>query len=62
MRIYVPGRHKITDERLIAAARNDDEDMLLEIFDKPGSFNINFQDGSVRSLQLDFRSLSPSRL
>ncbi|KAF9027135.1 ankyrin [Hymenopellis radicata] len=32
------------NERLLAAARTDNQDMLLEIFDA-GSFNINFQDG-----------------
>ncbi|KIL71321.1 hypothetical protein M378DRAFT_154868 [Amanita muscaria Koide BX008] len=32
------------DERLLYAARSDDEDLLLEIFEK-GNFNINHQDG-----------------
>lgn len=62
MRIYVPGRNTITDERLLAAARNDDEDMLEEIFDNPGTFDINFQDGSVRCSQSDLRSSLPFRL
>jgi hypothetical protein len=35
----------IPDERLLYAARNDDEQILFEIFDKPGTFDINFQDG-----------------
>lgn len=33
------------NERLLAASKNDDEDMLLEIFGQPKSFDINFQDG-----------------
>jgi len=32
------------NERLLAAARSDDQDMLLEIFDE-GDFDINHQDG-----------------
>jgi hypothetical protein len=36
----------ITDERLLGAARSDNQELLLEIFDK-GSFDINFQDGYV---------------
>lgn len=32
------------DERLIAAARTDNEDLLLEIFSE-GKFDINCQDG-----------------
>ncbi|OCH95701.1 ankyrin [Obba rivulosa] len=32
------------NERLLAAARADDEDMLLEVFEQ-GDFDINFQDG-----------------
>ena len=32
------------DERLLAAARTDNEEMLLDVFDK-GGFDINFQDG-----------------
>ncbi|KAM6498865.1 Ankyrin repeat-containing domain protein [Amanita muscaria] len=34
------------DERLLYAARSDDEDLLLEIFEK-GNFNINHQDGET---------------
>ncbi len=34
------------DERLLAAARSDNEDMLLEVFDE-GKFDINAQDGCV---------------
>jgi len=33
------------NERLLAAARDDNEDMLLEIFDDPKPFDINYQDG-----------------
>jgi len=33
------------NERLLYAARNDDEEILSEIFAKPGTFDINFQDG-----------------
>ncbi|THH13493.1 hypothetical protein EW146_g6722 [Bondarzewia mesenterica] len=32
------------DERLLAAARQDNEEMLLEVFEQ-GGFDINFQDG-----------------
>ena len=32
------------DERLLAAARSDNEDMLLEVFEE-GNFDINAQDG-----------------
>ncbi|PIL31286.1 transporter [Ganoderma sinense ZZ0214-1] len=32
------------NERLLAAARSDNENMLLEVFDE-GGFDINFQDG-----------------
>jgi hypothetical protein len=41
------------DERLRYAARTDDEDILLEIFNHPGSFDINATDGCVyyRSMQ-----------
>lgn len=60
MRIYVSGHREITDERLLAAARNDDEDMILEILDDDSRpFDINFQDGSVRYSQPDLRSLLP---
>lgn len=37
---------RAADERLLAAARTDNEEMLLEIFEQ-GGFDINFQDGSV---------------
>jgi len=33
------------NERLLAAAKQDSEDMLLEIFAHPGKYNINFADG-----------------
>ena len=32
------------DERLIAAAREDNEEMLLEVFEE-GGYDINYQDG-----------------
>ena len=35
------------DERLLAAARTDNEELLLEVFEE-GKFDINFQDGCVR--------------
>jgi hypothetical protein len=35
-----------SDERLLAAARSDSEDLLLEIFEQ-GNFDINCQDGCV---------------
>jgi len=33
------------NERLLAAAKSDNEDLLLEIFEDPTSFDINFKDG-----------------
>ena len=36
------------DERVLAAARDDNEDLLLEIFEQ-GNFDINCQDGCVFS-------------
>ncbi|KAF9786904.1 ankyrin repeat-containing domain protein [Thelephora terrestris] len=33
------------NERLLAAAKSNNEDMLLEVFDEPGTFNVNYQDG-----------------
>jgi len=34
------------NERLLAAAKSDNEDLVLEVFDDdPGSFDINYQDG-----------------
>lgn len=32
------------DERLLAAARSDSEELLLEVFEE-GNFDINFKDG-----------------
>lgn len=40
-------RFTSTDERLLAAARADNEDLLLEVFEQ-GGFDINFQDGLVQ--------------
>lgn len=40
-------RYTSTDERLLAAARADNEDLLLEVFEQ-GGFDINFQDGLVQ--------------
>ena len=34
------------DERVLAAAQDDNEDLLLEIFEQ-GNFDINCQDGCV---------------
>ena len=40
----------MTDERLVAAARQDDEELLLEVLENPGlDFDINYQDGYVSS-------------
>jgi hypothetical protein len=39
----------MTDERLLAAARFDDEDLLLEVLEHPDSFDINFRDGCVHN-------------
>lgn len=36
--------HCDLDERLLAAAREDNEEMLLEVFEE-GKFDINFKDG-----------------
>lgn len=47
-----------TDERLLAAAKDDNDDLLLEIFEDPDSFDINYQDGFVYCLQPDYRALS----
>ncbi|KZS93171.1 ankyrin [Sistotremastrum niveocremeum HHB9708] len=33
------------NERLLYAARTDNEDLLLEIFEEPETFDINFKDG-----------------
>lgn len=41
----------LTDERLLAAARDDNEDLLLTIFEE-GGFDINCQDGWVLRLLL----------
>lgn len=57
MRVYTPGNNATTDELLLAAARTDNEEMLLEVFDKPGTFSINHQDGFVRRLQPGHRSV-----
>ena len=40
------------DERLIAAARTDNEEMLLEVFES-GDFDINYQDGCVTGILLN---------
>ena len=34
------------DEQLLAAAREDNEDLILELFEE-GGFDINYQDGYV---------------
>ena len=45
--VYWPHRRPCTtDERLLAAARSENEDMLLEIFEE-GNFDINTKDGCV---------------
>lgn len=41
------------DERLLAAAREDNEILLQEIFDE-GNFDINFQDGCVLFFSIQF--------
>jgi len=33
------------NERLLAAAKSDNENLLLDVFDEPGTFDINYQDG-----------------
>ena len=37
----------LEEERLLAAARSDNEELLLEVFEQPGTFDINCQDGCV---------------
>lgn len=37
------------DERLLAAARSDNEELLLDVLEHPDSFDINFKDGCVHS-------------
>lgn len=39
-----------TDQRLLAAARDDNEEMILEVFEHEGGFDINYQDGCVISV------------
>lgn len=46
-RFYKPGHDATIDERLLAAAKSDNEELLDEVFSKPGTFNINHQDGFV---------------
>lgn len=36
----------VEDQRLLAAARDDNEDMMIDIFEK-ADFDINFEDGFV---------------
>lgn len=38
---------EILDERMLAAAKQDNEELILEVFEKEGSFDINFRDGCV---------------
>jgi len=40
------------NERLLAAARADNEDLLLEVFQQ-GDFNINCQDGLGNTRHID---------
>ncbi|KAG8764915.1 hypothetical protein FRC12_007809 [Ceratobasidium sp. 428] len=35
------------NERLLAAAKQDDEDLILEVFEQEGQYDINFRDGYV---------------
>jgi len=50
MRVYASGHNITTDERLLAAAKSDNEELLQDLFSDPESFDINYQDGFVRSL------------
>jgi len=50
-----------SDERLLAAAKSDNEELLLDIFDDPDSFDVNYQDGFVHYLQPDSHPLSSFR-
>ena|ERR1700761_7961651 len=43
----LPQAKPLSDERLLYAARVDDEDTIIDIFNHPGSFDINCKDGSV---------------
>ena len=48
MRVYASGHNKTTDERLLAAARSDNVELLEEVFEEPeGTFDINCRDGFV---------------
>ena len=38
---------ELLDERMLAAAKQDNEELILEVFEKEGSFDINFRDGCV---------------
>ncbi|KZV79349.1 hypothetical protein EXIGLDRAFT_632196, partial [Exidia glandulosa HHB12029] len=49
------------DERLLAAARTDNEEMLQEVFDA-GGYDINFQDGCARPPLDDFCMLNSGSL
>jgi len=44
---------------LLDAARNDNVDMLSEVFDKPGKYDINFQDG-IGNTALHYAALNGS--
>lgn len=61
MRTYAPGRNGTIDERLLAAARSDNEDELLRIFNDPEPFEINYQDGFVHRVPPDFHPPSQFR-
>ncbi|KAG9106289.1 hypothetical protein FRC07_008884 [Ceratobasidium sp. 392] len=37
------------NELLLAAAKQDNEDLILEVFEKEGTFDINFQDGAAHA-------------
>lgn len=38
---------ELLDERMLAAAKQDNEELILEVFENEGSFDINFRDGCV---------------
>lgn len=53
-----PEAGDLADERLLAAARSDNEDLLLEVFEE-GKFDINYKDGYVpHPISFRMRSIS----
>ena len=47
LRSHLRLRNATPDERLLAAAKSDNKDMLMDVLEQPGSYDINHQDGFV---------------